>query len=206
MAVADLPQQHAPAWARATRHPFLAAVRDGTLPEAAFRSWLAQDYCFVADLLVFQSGLLARAPRHAQRPLAAGTVALVDELTWFEQQARGLELDLRTDPLPATVAYRVLLEHLAEQDFPVALAALWAIERAYLDAWSFAAPGAEPYRECVAHWTVPEFADYVATLESAADQAAGGLASGTDVDDAFLAVAAAEADFWQSTWRQDDPL
>src|SRR6476660_8278744 len=101
MAVADLPEQHAPAWAQATRHPFLAAVRDGTLPEAAFRSWLAQDYCFVADLLAFQAGLLARAPRYAQQPLAAGASALVDELTWFEQQAGTRGLNIRAEPLPA---------------------------------------------------------------------------------------------------------
>ncbi len=74
-------------WTAATRHPFLDAVRDGTIADDAFNRWLAQDALFVADLLTFQARLLARAPRPAQGVLAGGCVALVDELDWFEVQA-----------------------------------------------------------------------------------------------------------------------
>ncbi|SFL80590.1 TenA family transcriptional regulator [Geodermatophilus ruber] len=191
MPVAELLQRHPRAWSRATRHPFLVAVRDGTLPEAAFDTWLAQDARFVADLLRFQARLLARAPRPAQAVLAGGLVALVDELAWFEVQASLRGLDLDTPALPATAAYAELLERLDGADVGSALTALWTIERTYLDAWAVAAPGAPAYREFVQHWTAPGFAGYVTALEQAADGAGD-----ADRDDVFAEVVAAECAFW----------
>lgn len=161
MPVADLPRRHSDAWLRATRHPFLVAVRDGTVPATAFVEWLVQDYRFVGDLLRFQARLLARAPRGAQPVLARGAVALVEELAWFERQAAVGGLDLDAEALTATAAYATLLQRLDSADVPVALVGLWALERSYLDAWSYASPGAPPYREFVEHWTTPQFAAYV---------------------------------------------
>ena len=178
---------------RATRHPFLSAVRDGSLPKSAFDTWLAQDYRFVGDLLRFQARLLARAPRSAQAVLAVGTAALVDELTWFEQYAQTRRIDLDVAPRPATVAYGRLLERLDDAEFPVALAMLWTVERTYLDAWSFAAPGAGVYQDFVAHWTTPPFTAYVFELEKAADGTATG---GAKLDAPFVEVVEAEAQFW----------
>ncbi len=198
MPVADLLSRHATSWARATRHPFLAAVRDGTVPRAAFEAWLVQDYRFVSDLLWFQGRLLARAPRAAQAVLADGALALVDELAWFEEQAVVRYLDLGAPALPATTAYAQLLRRLDDADAAVAVAALWAIERAYLDAWSFAAPGAPAFTEFVAHWTTAQFAAYVDELAQAADDALGSSSGGGSVlDAAFADVVAVECDFWE---------
>jgi thiaminase/transcriptional activator TenA len=191
--VADLLARHADAWGRATRSPFLDAVRDGTLPPAAFDTWLVQDAHFLDDLLRFQARLLARAPRPAQAVLAGGCVALVEELDWFTRVAADRGLDLAAPRLPATVAYADLLDRLDGAGVPTALTALWAVERAYLDAWTGALPGAEEYREFVEHWTVPGFAAYVSGLETAADGA------GPPDDAAFLRVAEAEAAFWGMT-------
>jgi len=192
--VADLLVRHADAWGRATRHPFLDAVRDGTLPPAAFDTWLVQDAHFLTDLLRFQARLLARAPRPAQAVLAGGCVALVEELDWFTRVAADRGLDLATPQLPATIAYGDLLYRLDAADVGTALAALWTIERAYLDAWSSARPGAPQYREFVEHWTVPGFASYVAGLEAAADAARVDAAAGDDA--VVLEVMAAETAFW----------
>ena len=52
-------------------HPFLRAVRDGTLPDAAFARWLRQDHLFVAGSLPFLGALLAGA-REPARPGTAG--------------------------------------------------------------------------------------------------------------------------------------
>lgn len=194
--VADLPLRHAASWSHVTQHPFLEAVRDGTVAEAAFEAWLVQDYRFVSDLLMFQGRLLARAPRSAHAVLAGGAVALVEELTWFEEQAAARQLDLATPPMTATAAYSVLLGNLDGAEAGAALTALWAIERVYLDAWSFAAPGAPAYREFVAHWRTPQFATYVADLEQAADDAVATGPGGPDVETAFVAVLEAEARFW----------
>ena len=190
MPVTDLLSEHADDWARATRHPFLTAVRDGTLPDGAFDTWLVQDALFVADLLRFQARLLARAPRPAQAVLAGGLVSLVAELDWFEEQAAARGLELRAAPLPATSSYAALLQRLDAADVGTALTALWTIERTYLDAWSYAAPGSPALREFVEHWTVPAFAGYVADLAAAAD----GL--GEPDDAVFREVVAAEIAFW----------
>lgn len=186
------PLQTAPAaaWDRATRHPFLDAVRDGTAGEA-FDTWLAQDALFVADLLRFQARLVGRAPRPAQGVLAGGVVALVEELDWFEAQAalRGTDLDVA--PLPATTAYARLLDRLDEAPYPVAVTALWALERVYLLAWQHAAPGGGRFAAYVEHWTAPGFATYVDGLGTAADEAGA-------PGDAVPEVLALEAAFWDA--------
>jgi len=188
--VTDLLHRHPGDWARATRHPFLTAVRDGTLPAGAFDTWLVQDARFVADLLTFQARLLARAPRPAQAVLAAGAVSLVAELDWFAAQAAARGLDLAAAPLPATGAYAALLHRLDGAAVGSALTALWTIERTYLDAWTHARPGAPDLRQFVEHWTQPGFAGYVAELEAAADRA------GAPDEAVFAEVVAAEVAFW----------
>jgi thiaminase/transcriptional activator TenA len=193
--------REAAAWAAATRHPFLDGVRDGALPAAAFAAWLVQDYRFVGDLLACQARLLARAPRPAQAVLAAGLVGLEAELTWFEEQAGRRALALDAPRLPATAAYRDELTALERAEAPVALAALWAIERAYLDAWRGAAPGAAAYRAFVEHWTTPAFAAYVDGLERAADAALAGAGRPEPATtEAVLAIARLERDFWEMAW------
>lgn len=194
----DLILRHGDAWSRATAHPFLRAVRDGTLPPAAFDAWLVQDHHFAGDLLGFQARLLARAPRPAQAVLAGGLVALVEELAWFEDAAARRGLRLGGDRRPATRAYAELLDRLDAAPVTEALVGLWVIERAYLDAWSSAAPGAPAYRTFVAHWTTVEFADYVARLQDAADAATEEAepGSGDGFAAVFTAVAEAEYAFW----------
>ena len=189
MAAADLIARHPEEWRSAVDHPFLAGIKDGTLPAQTFDNWLSQDYLFVIDLLVFQAGLLALAPRPAQRVLAGGLVALEAELTWFEMGAaqRGLRLD--GERHPSTEAYRsALLQLLAAGPAP-AMTALWAMERVYLEAWRGALPGAPQYRAFVEHWTMPEFAEYVLELQGAA-------ADGPASEAAFLQICRLERAFW----------
>ena len=197
MKAADLISCHPEAWQAATRHPFLDSLRDGTLPVGAFEAWLAQDYLFVGDLLTFQARLLARAPRPAQGVIAGGLVAVEDELGWFEDRARERGLQLVDTRHPTTEAYRGLLGRLDEDLYPVAITALWVMERAYLEAWRSAAPGHPDYQGFVEHWTTPEFAGYVTGLEGAADAALEDAGGQEDrVEAAFLEVSSVERDFW----------
>ena len=151
-------------WTAATRHPFLDAVREGTITDLAFDRWLGQDAVFVGDLLTFQARLLARAPRPAQGVLAGGCVALVAELDWFEVQAARRGIDLGQPALPATLAYNELLGRLDGAPYVVAVTALWVLERVYLLAWASAASKTSPFGEFVEHWTAPGFAGYVDAL------------------------------------------
>jgi thiaminase/transcriptional activator TenA len=188
---ADLVERHADRWEAATRHPFLAGVRDGALPVAALDTWLAQDALFVADLLAFQARLLARAPRPAQAVLAAGAVALVEELDWFEGLAADRGLDLGVPPLAATRDYAALLSRLDAAPYDDAVGGLWVVERVYLDAWSSALPGADGFAELVEHWTTPGFAAYVAALQALSEQA------GPPDEALVVQVLDQEAAFWQ---------
>jgi thiaminase/transcriptional activator TenA len=199
MSISDLVgrSQH---WARATAHPFVKAVGDGTLPGAAFDTWLVQDHHFLADLLNFQARLLARAPRPAQPVLADGAVALVAELGWFEDVAAERELSLSEERAEATLTYARLLEELDAAPVPVALAGLWAIERVYLDAWSLADGRGSTYRPFVEHWTTPEFGAYVQALATATDVVAG-PEDRPSCTRAVEAVLIAEVDFWETAWR-----
>lgn len=198
MKAQDLLEHYAPAWREATRHPFLDAVRDGTLSWQAFATWLTQDYLFVRDVLIFQARLLARAPRTDQAPLARGLVAIEAELGWFEEQAEQRGLDLQAPRHPTSAAYReFLLRFLEHEPYPAAITALWALERAYLEAWRSATPGHLEYREFVEHWTTPDFAEYVAELEQAADRALEPDGERERVEAAFLDVARLERDFWE---------
>jgi formylaminopyrimidine deformylase / aminopyrimidine aminohydrolase len=204
MKAVDLLESNPAVWKGATRHPFLEAVREGSFPAGAFEAWLAQDYLFVRDALVFQALLLARAPRPAQAVLASGLVAIEAELGWFEEQAERLGLYLDKPRHPTTSAYRDLLAGLESEPYPAAITALWAIERAYLEAWRGAAPGHPEYRLFVEHWTTPEFADYVTGLEKAADDALrkSGEQERERAEAAFLEVARLETDFWEMAWSK----
>ncbi len=190
------------AWREATRHPFLDAVRVGALPAGAFQAWMAQDYLFATDLLIFQSRLLARAPRPDQAVLAGGLVAVEAELGWFEGLAAERGLGLGEARHPTTVAYRDFLLGLDRESYTAGITALWVLERAYLEAWKSAAPGHPDYREFVEHWTTPEFADYVTGLEESADSAleAGDEREQEQAEAVFLEVTRLEKDFWEMAW------
>jgi thiaminase len=175
-------------WTAATKHPFLDAVREGTITDSAFDRWLAQDALFVADLLTFQARLLGRAPRSAQSALAGGCVALVEELDWFEVQAARRGIDVGQPALPATLAYRDLLDRLDAAPFAAAVTALWVLERVYLLAWTVAASSASPFSEFTDHWTTPGFTDYVEAL--------GALAAPGGHDDLIDDVLSHEVAFW----------
>jgi thiaminase/transcriptional activator TenA len=136
--------RHAAAWEAATVHPFLAGVRDGSLPADSFDRWLAQDYLFAQALVRAESRIAAPAPFADVGLLAGGVVATAGELGWFEEIAarRGLALD--TPMHPTTRACCDFLLALPYSAYPAQIMAIWALERTYLESWDGARPGAQP--------------------------------------------------------------
>lgn len=198
----SLIDRHRDAWLAATeRSPFVRAVRDGTVEREAFRRWLAQDRLFVDGLYAAQARILALAGGEARRALLGGLVALQAELDWFEGQAVRFGVALDVAPIEDCSRYLDYLQTLAFAPPSVALTAIWAVERSYLDAWRAARPGAEPYREFVEHWSNKAFAEYVERLRAGADEALA-RASGADraaAERAFRRVVDLERRFWQMT-------
>jgi thiaminase/transcriptional activator TenA len=126
---------------------------------------------------------------------------MVAELAWFEEKAK--ERSSSSSPPStrrrgptSTISWR------PPRTYPVQLTALWALERAYLEAWRTALPGAPAYREFVEHWTNQAYAGWVGGLEAAADRA---LARGGDPErEAFRWIARYERDFWQMAYSGGD--
>ena len=190
-------------WQAATTSPFLDGARTGHLPAPAFDRWLEQDRLFVEVLARAWAQLLVNAPTADLPILADGISAFTAELTWFTELGAERTLDIPAPPLPATDAYLTDLARLVREPYPVALAAMWAVEATYLEAWRSASPGAPAYRPFVEHWTDAAFADFVARLEAAADRQLD-AASADQVDAAAAAIAVIaehEAAFWSMTWQ-----
>ncbi len=200
MKPADLLTRNAEVWHSATHHRFLEAVRDGSLAPKIFATWLVQDYHFVLHEIACLARLLARAPRFAQNILVLGLTGLEAEASWFEAHARQRNLSLDVPLSLTTAAYRDFFLSLDRQPFPVALVAIWAVERAYLDAWMGVAPGHERYREYVEHWANAEFGQFVANLEQVAAHALSEHAADEVVERTFLQVAHLERAFWDMAW------
>jgi len=202
MKAKDLIEGNAELWRAATHHAFLDEVRDGTLAPAVFARWLSQDYHFAVALTRTEARALACAPREDLELLVGGIQAMVAELDWFESKAseRAIDLDL---PLHPTVrAYIDYLRALADEPYSVQLTALWALERAYLEGWRTARPGAPAFREFVERWTSDAFATYVGALEAAANRA---ISQGGDTErEAFRWVAKYEKDFWEMAYARGD--
>ena len=190
--------RHAAAWQAATVHPFLAGVRDGSVPADSFDRWLARDYLYAQALVRAQSHIAAGAPFADVGLLARGVVATVGELAWFEEMAerRGVALDAPMHP--TTRAYCDFLLALTFSAYPAQITAIWALEHTYLESWEAARPGAQPYREFVERWTTDAFRSYVDDLQAAVDcqlEAPVGEQA-QQAEDAFRWVTHYERAFW----------
>ena len=202
MKTPDLIEADSKLWRAATHHPFLDGVRDGSLDPAAFARWLVQDHHFAVALTRAEARYLANAPREDFEALVRGMEAMVAELAWFEQKAKEGALELTAPMHPTARAYVDYLQATTYEPYAVQLTALWALERAYLEAWRTALPGAPAYREFVEHWTNPAYAAWVDRLEAAANRV---LARGGDAErDAFRWIARYERDFWQMAYSSGD--
>src|SRR4249920_3245844 len=66
-------------WRAYTEHRFTAGLADGTLPEAAFRHYLVQDYLFLIEFARAYALAVYKSPRLADmREAAAGLSAILD--------------------------------------------------------------------------------------------------------------------------------
>ncbi|MEP4378916.1 MAG: thiaminase II [Alphaproteobacteria bacterium] len=106
-----------PNWERYVAHPFVAGIQDGSLPENAFRHYLAQDYLFLIHFARAYALAAYKADTLADiRDAAAGMSAIVDtEMALHVEYCAGWGLaEPEMELLPeasATMAYtRYVLE------------------------------------------------------------------------------------------------
>jgi thiaminase/transcriptional activator TenA len=101
----------APIYGDILRHPFLTQLSDGTLPQAAFVNYLAQDEHYIHEYARCLCVLAGRAPTFSMMGTIAGQAAALgnDESGLHQQllEKMGVELSVfqTITPSPTTVAY-----------------------------------------------------------------------------------------------------
>ncbi|KAL5523437.1 hypothetical protein ACEPAG_7610 [Sanghuangporus baumii] len=182
----------------ATQHPFLEAARAGSLDGRLLSLWLSQDRIYAAHAYPrFIGSLVAKIPfasHHAidseaeawnQRILSVLSYSLqnvVREARFFLDTAQKYGLDLGCwKERAATKAYCAEMAHVAGwASLEEGLVFLWAMEKLYLDSWTFVSNGlskqgdsrdvaSHAVREFASNWTNEEFVNFVDDLRSIVD-------------------------------------
>lgn len=115
-------------------HPFVRAVKEGTLPQGAYHRYLVHEGAFVETAISIFAYATAKAPDlEAKRWLVGVQDALLrDQIPYFEQSFA--ELGVKTDiPVPEAVRAfdRGMLELAREGDFLEIVTAMFAAEWMY---------------------------------------------------------------------------
>lgn len=193
-----------PLWDHTCTHPFLVAVAEGTLPDAAFATWLVQDYFYVRELVPFMGILIAKAPPEWRPPLAEAVVVFNRELDLFRQQAGALGISLDGQEMgPTCHAYvQFMLATAYARPFAEAFTVHYAAERAYLDAWTWVRDhqrGPSRWQAFIDHWSSDSFRTYVTWLAETLDALANRASSAerNAMEHAFRMTVRYEYLFWE---------
>ena len=200
-------------WPAYTRHDFVLSLANGTLPEAAFRHYLIQDYLFLLHfsrawgLAIYKSDTLAEM-RRAQSLVAA---TLDIEIGLHVEYCRGWGIDvaaMETAPeAMATIAYtRLVLDRgLAGDrlDLETALAPC-IVGYAEIAAERMADPATQlagnPYKSWLDMYAGAEYQSLAADAKAALDEQfarRGGEGRFPALAATFATATRLEADFWQ---------
>ncbi|CAE6403341.1 unnamed protein product [Rhizoctonia solani] len=194
-----LSQTKSPAYIAATNHPFLEQAGEGTLPASTLAHWLYQDRIYAAHAYPrFVGVLIAKIPfetrdlasfrsevtraegvnRQILECLSFSLGNIVQEVKFFESTAGSIEVQnsgeieverQETRNYTAEMARVANLGTLEE-----GLVFLWAMEKMYLDAWTFASQQKAQERPSglnafITNWTSEAFKKFVDDLEKLVD-------------------------------------
>ncbi len=208
-----LKAEYAELWSRATRHPFIEELGDGTLPVEKFRRYFLQDYVFVNDLARMSGIAIARAPGlDSARPIHEFLTNLMGAedalfLRGFADLGIAEDAFRTVKPLPTTAAFGDFLVRLAyEGSWEEICAALLVTEGVYLD-WGerLNGEGRRPdnrmYREWIEIHTAAILGPFVAFLTQTVDGAPEGLSEG--IAGAFEKALVYEVAFWDMAYAEE---
>lgn len=208
-----LKAEAAPEWNAYTRHAFVRGMGDGTLPEAAFRHYLVQDYLFLIHFARAYALAVYKSRSLDDMRSAAGTLsAILDvEMDLHVRLCAGWGLsaaDLERAPeASATMAYtRYVLEEGMRGDLldlHVALAPC-VIGYAEIGRALAAEPDGlterNPYRGWIAEYAGDAYQEVADEARARLDRLAGEGVSDARFQDllrVFRQATQLEADFWQ---------
>ncbi|KAI8953839.1 heme oxygenase-like protein [Xylaria longipes] len=218
---------------RATQSQFLRLGGQGRLARSTLSEWLSQDRLYAQAYIRFVGGLISRVklPVEMDAKGASATLqwriltllqgclaGIMRELRLFEATASSYNLDLaaagpgeqRFGPNAITKAYIELFDSFTTKPLEESprtlfdgLIVLWATEKAYLEAWSYAnqhsaqttdfeedLDGGALRKSFIPNWTSQPFQDFVREIQECADAYAESQ-TGEDNSDARFVMAAA---------------
>ena len=124
-------------WAAMAGHPFVLGLAEGTVPDGALQAWVQQDRVFVVEERRVVAALRAHGlPSRLDDLLADLDRSLVVEAEAFAQAAAEHGVAPDAEPWPVCLGYVSYLRCAAFDGVLEGLTALYAAERAYLDAWT----------------------------------------------------------------------
>jgi len=209
--------QHADLYRKATFHPFIQSIRNGSPDYDCFKRWLGQDYIFVREFVRFLASVLLKAPKDSANEdidlILGGLVALDQELSWFRKEASSWEVDfLNTNPQKANNEYCRFLESLMqpEVEYAVIIVALWAIEVVYCDSFAICleddAKTPAALLEACQRWGNKGFKQYCLSLQKIADKALENASHDVQqkAEVAFVQVLNNEVAFWNMSYDSNN--
>jgi thiaminase/transcriptional activator TenA len=188
-------------------HPFVAGLRDATLPPEAFVRYLVDDAHYLERYARVLARLAEQAPDAEAVALlasaAAGAVAAERSLHTGELADRGVVVDDR-EPSPTCRAYTgFLAEAAAREPFEVGLAAVLPCFRVYAEVGRTVhagrPAGAHPYAAWIETYADPAFDAAVDAVERLLDRVAPGPSDA--VLRAYGTATRFEWMFWDAAWR-----
>ena len=204
-------------WRAYTEHPFTDGLADGSLPEAAFRHYLVQDYLFLIEFARAYALAVYKSPTLADmREAAAGVSAILDvEMNLHIKLCADWGLspaDLEQAPPAAEMlAYtRYVLDAGMRGDLLALKVALAPCVIGYaeiaerLAAHPTASAAANPYRVWIAEYAGAPYQQVSAKAAAQLDALATRYATPVreaDLIGIFKEATRLEADFWEMGWR-----
>ena len=203
-------------WRAYTEHPFTNRMADGTLPEAAFRHYLVQDYLFLIEFARAYALSVYKSPTLADmREGAAGLSAILDvEMDLHVKLCAGWGLSPGTlEQAPAAaemLAYtRYVLDAGMRGDLLALKVALAPCVIGYaeiatrLAARPEACAATNPYRVWIAEYAGVPYQEVAARAQAHLDRLADLYATPAreaELVAIFKEASRLETDFWQMAW------
>jgi thiaminase/transcriptional activator TenA len=212
-----LKAQAASEWRAYAEHPFTAGMADGSLPEAAFRHYLVQDYLFLIEFARAYALAVYKSPQLADmREAAAGLSAILDvEMNLHVKLCGGWGLspaDLEHAPAAAeTLAYtRYVLDAGMRGDLLALKVALAPCVIGYAEIGArLAAQGTatnSPYRVWIDEYAGAAYQQVAANARTHLDRLADRYvtpAREAELIEIFKEATRLEAAFWEMGWRTE---
>ncbi|XP_034685194.1 probable bifunctional TENA-E protein [Vitis riparia] len=203
-------RKHRMLYIRATKHPLILSIRDGTIDFSSFKRWLGQDYIFVRAFVPFSASVLLKACKESDNSsdmevILGGMASLNDEIAWFKKEASKWGLELSTIvPQKVNQEYCRFLESLMspQVEYTVAITAFWAIEAVYQEGFALCLQDGSKtppeLKETCQRWGNDGFGQYCRSLQNIANRHLGkappDVVARAEV--ALLQILELEVEFW----------